>query len=315
MKKCISMLLAALMLLTAISAGAEASYKIGVCQLVQHAALDDATAGFHDAVTELFGDQVEIIEQNGSGDISNCISIINSFIAEDVDLILANATHALQAAYAGTIDIPILGTSVTDYGSALDLSALTGATGINVSGTSDLAPLDQQAMLIHDMFPEAKTVGLLYCTSETNSTYQVGTIEGYLTELGYACEFFGFTDTNDVFSVAQIASQSCDVLFVPTDNTIAACGETIRNVVETEGTPIVGGDEGICTACGVATICINYYDLGYATGKMAYEILVNGADVASMPVEYAPGISCVYNSELCELLNVAAPEGYAPIGG
>ena len=314
MKKILAMMVALMMVLS-FSALAEDSYNVGICQLVQHVALDDATRGFRDALTEKLGDKVSFNEQNASGDSATCITIMNSFISEEVDLIMANATPALQAAQAATGDIPILGTSVTDYGSALGISPWTGATGMNISGTSDLAPLDGQAQLLNELFPDAKEVGLLYCTAEANSVYQVETIEGYLTEMGYNCTMYGFTDSNDVASVVQNACANSDVLYAPTDNTVASCTEAIRNVVELEGKAIVGGDEGICTGCGVATICINYYDLGYATGEMAYEILVNGADVSTMPVAFSPNPIKVYNAEMCGILGIEIPEGAQVIGG
>ena len=314
MKKVLAILIALMMVLS-VAAVAEESYNVGICQLVQHVALDDATRGFRDALTEKLGDKVSFNEQNASGDSATCITIMNSFISEEVDLIMANATPALQAAQAATGDIPILGTSVTDYGSALGISPWTGATGMNISGTSDLAPLDGQAQLLNELFPDAKEVGLLYCTAEANSVYQVETIEGYLTEMGYNCTMYGFTDSNDVASVVQNACANSDVLYAPTDNTVASCTEAIRNVVEVEGKAIVGGDEGICTGCGVATICINYYDLGYATGEMAYEILVNGADVSTMPVAFSPNPIKVYNAEMCGILGIEIPEGAQVIGG
>lgn len=313
MKKVLAILVALMMVLS-LAAVAEESYNVGICQLVQHVALDDATRGFRDALTDKLGDKVSFDEQNASGDSATCITIMNSFISQDVDLILANATPALQAAQAATGDIPILGTSVTDYGSALGISPWTGATGMNISGTSDLAPLDGQAQLLNELFPDAKEVGLLYCTAEANSVYQVETIEGYLTEMGYNCTMYGFTDSNDVSSVVQNACANCDVLYAPTDNTVASCTEAIRNVVEMEGKAIVGGDEGICSGCGVATICINYYDLGYATGEMAYEILVNGADVSTMPVAFSPNPIKVYNAEMCGALGIKIPEGAQLIG-
>ena len=308
MKKILA--LAAAMALGFPGAAMADGYNIGICQLVQHAALDEATQGFVDAVREKLGDEVEINLQNASGDTATCIAIINSLLAEDVDLILANSTPALQAAYAGTGDVPILGTSVTDYAFALGIDVWTGITGENVSGSSDLAPLDGQAELIRELFPEAETVGLLYCTSEANSVYQVNTIEQYLTDMGYACEYYGFTDSSDVALVAQNACMNCDVLFVPTDNVAASCTAAIRNVVEIEKKPIIGGDKGLCEGCGVATISSNYYELGYTAGEMAYEILANGADVAEMPVRYARDFKKVYNAELCEYLGIEVPEGY-----
>ena len=317
MKKLLSILICAMLCLTATlpAMAEEETYTVGICQLVQHDALDAATQGFRDALTELLGDRVTFDEQNASGDSATCITIINSFIAEDVDLIMANATAALQAAQAVTGDIPILGTSVTDYGTALGIDDWTGTSGTNISGTSDLAPLDQQAAMIQELFPDAKEVGLLYCSAEPNSVYQIDVITGYLTEMGYNCTEYAFTDSNDVASVATNACAASDVLYIPTDNTAASCTEAIRNVVEPAGVPVVAGEQGICSGCGVATLSISYYDLGYATGEMAYEILVNGADVSTMPVEFAPSVTKMYNAELCEILGVSIPDGYTAIEG
>ncbi|MBQ8506270.1 MAG: ABC transporter substrate-binding protein [Clostridia bacterium] len=313
MKKILAIMIALVLALSFAAVAEEKTYNIGICQLVQHVALDDATQGFKDALTEKLGDKVTFNEQNASGDSATCITIVNGFISENVDLIMANATPALQAAQAGTGEIPILGTSVTDYGTALGIDPWTGITGYNISGTSDLAPLDGQAKLLNELFPDAKEVGLLYCTAEANSVYQVTEVEKYLTEMGYNCTMYGFTDSNDVASVTQNACASSDVLYAPTDNTMASCTEAIRNVIDVEKKAIVGGDEGICKGAGVATICINYYDLGYATGEMAYEILVNGADITKMPVEFSPNPLKKYNAELCEYLGVSIPEGYEAI--
>lgn len=311
MKRILATIIALAML--AIPAFAEESYRIGICQLVQHEALDNAAMGFKAALTELLGDRVSFNEQNASGDVTTCVAIASAFIAEDVDLILANSTQALQAAYASTGDIPILGVSVTDYAAALDMDEWTGVTGVNVSGTSDLAPLADQAELLRSLYPEAKEVGLLYCSAEANSIYQVAIMTGQLTAMGYRCTPFAFTDTNDVFSVAQAACAASDVIFVPTDNTVAICKDVIRNAVEMEMTPIIGGDEGLCSGCCVATLAINYYDLGYATGEMAYEILVNGADVSTMPIQFVPSFAKVYNPEICDLLDLEIPEDFQPI--
>ncbi len=312
MKKMLAILVVAVLCL-GMTAIAEGTYTVGVCQLVQHPALDAATQGFQDALTEKAGDSVTFDVQNASGDSNTCSTIVNGFVADNVDLIMANATPALQAAVAATGDIPILGTSVTDYATALDIDDWTGATGINVSGTSDLAPLDEQAAMLNELFPDAKVVGLLYCSAEPNSKYQVDVITGYLTELGYECVEYTFADSNDVASVAQSACDGSDVIYIPTDNTAASCTEAIRNVVEPAQKPVIAGEEGICKGCGVATLSISYYDLGYATGEMAYEVLVNGADVATMNVAFAPNVTKEYNAELCDLLGVTVPEDYAAI--
>jgi len=315
MKKALSVLIAMVLVLclSGLAAAEGTTYHIGICQLVQHVALDAATQGFQDALKEKLGETVVFDLQNASGDTNTCSTIMNGFVSNNVDLIMANATPALQAAVAATGDIPILGTSVTDYATALDISDWTGATGINVSGTSDLAPLDQQAAMLHELFPEATKIGLLYCSAEPNSKYQVDVIKGYLEAYGCTCTEYTFADSNDVASVAQNACDGSEVIYIPTDNTAASCTEAIRNVVEPAGIPAVAGEEGLCKGCGVATLSISYYDLGYATGEMAYEVLVNGADAATMEIRFAPNVTKEYNAELCEVLGVSIPEGYAAI--
>ena len=296
------------------SAAAEGTtYRVGICQLVQHTALDAATQGFQDALKEKLGNAVTFDVQNASGDSNTCSTIMNNFVSDNVDLIMANATPALQAGVAATGDIPILGTSVTDYATALDISDWNGATGMNVSGTSDLAPLDQQAAMLHELFPDAVKVGILYCSAEPNSKYQAEAIRGYLETMGCTCTDFTFADSNDVASVAQNACDGSEVIYIPTDNTAASCTEAIRNVVEPARIPVIAGEEGICKGCGVATLSISYYDLGYTTGEMAYEVLAGGADTASMEVRFAPNVTKEYNAELCELLGVAIPEGYTAV--
>ena len=332
MKKAVSLMMAAALTMGLAACGSSAStdtaastadtaaadgkvYNVGICQLVQHEALDAATQGFKDALTEKLGEgNVKFDEQNASGDSANCATIVNGFVSNNVDLILANATAPLQAAAQATADIPVLGTSVTDYATALDISGWTGTVGNNISGTSDLAPLDQQAAMIQELFPDAKNVGLLYCSAEPNSVYQCDVIEGYLTEERYTVARYAFTDTNDVTSVAQTAADNSDVIYIPTDNTAASNTEAIANVVIPAKVPVVAGEEGICNGCGVATLSISYYDLGYATGEMAAKILAEGADVSTMPVEYAPNVTKKYNAANCEALGITPPADYVAIG-
>ena len=309
MKKLVTLTLVLMMITVAACANAA---TVGICQLVQHDALDAATQGFKDALLEKMPD-VKFEEQNASGDAATCATIVNTFVSNGVDLIMANATPALQAAVAATGDIPILGTSITEYGVALDLADFNGVTGFNVSGTSDLAPLDQQAAMIKELFPDASKVGLLYCSAEANSIYQVKVVKANLESMGYAAEEYAFTDSNDVASVSALAASECDVIYIPTDNTAAAYTETIANEVIPAKVPVIAGEEGICRGCGVATLTISYYDIGYATGLMAYEILANGADVAAMPIEYAPQFTKKVNMANIEALGLTAPEGYAAI--
>lgn len=291
----------------------EAVYTVGICQLMEHDALDAATQGFMDALTEELGDRVTFDVQNAQGDSNTCSTIINSFVSKNVDLILANATPALQAAAAGTNEIPILGTAVTEYGVALEIDGFDGTVGGNISGTSDLAPLDGQADMLEELFPDAKTVGLLYCSAEANSQYQVDTVKAFLEEKGYSCEYYAFSDSNDLSSVVTNAASSVDVIYVPTDNTAAANTELINNICLPAGVPVIAGEEGICAGCGVATLSISYYDLGVATGKMAVRILAEGEDISTMPVEYAPNFTKKYNVTNCEALGVTVSDDYEAI--
>ena len=290
------------------------TYTVGICQLVQHEALDAATKGFKDALVEEFGeDGIKFDEQNAQGDANTCATIINGFVSSDVDLILANATPALQAAAAGTDTIPILGTSVTEYGVALEIQDFNGTVGRNISGTSDLAPLESQADMIKELFPDAKTVGLLYCSAEANSQYQVDTVKAALEEMGYTCEYYAFSDSNDLATITTNAATNSDVIYVPTDNTVAANTEIIKNICMPAKTPVVAGEEGICKGCGVATLSISYYDLGVATGKMAAKILKGESKVEEMPIEYAPQFTKKYNKDICDELGISVPDDYEAI--
>ena len=296
------------------TAPAEAQYVVGICQQMTHDALDAATQGFKDALNEILGDgTVEFKEGNAGGEQTNCTTIIDGFVSEGVDLILANATWPLQAAASATSEIPILGTSVTDYATALNLDNWTGTVGNNISGTSDLAPLDQQAAVIQELFPDATNIGLLYCSGEPNSVYQIETITGYLEEMGYTCTPYAFTDVNDLSSVTQTACDSSDVIYIPTDNTAAANTETIANVVIPNGVPVITGESGLCSGCGVATLSIDYYDLGYTTGEMAADILQGEADITTMAVQSAPNVTKMYNAANCEALNITIPDDYVVI--
>ena len=300
---------------TAAPAAAEGEvYTVGICQLVQHVALDAATQGFKDALTEALGDKVVFVEQNAANDIPTCATIVNGFVSDGVDLILANATPALQAAVAATDSIPILGTSVTEYGVALDIEGFSGTVGGNVSGTSDLAPLDQQAAMILELFPEAKNVGILYCSAEPNSVYQSDVVKAELEKAGVTVSVYTFADSNDVAAVTATACDGNDVLYIPTDNTAASCTEAINNVAEPAGVPIIAGEEGICSGCGVATLSISYYDLGVTTGKMAAKILTGESNISEMPIEYFPAPVKKFNPTICEALGITVPEDYVAIG-
>lgn len=288
----------------------EQVYQVGICQLVQHEALDAATLGFTEALREALGDQVVIEEQNASNDQATCATIINQFVASDVDLIMANATPALQAAIAATDTIPIVATSITDYATALEISDWTGTTGMNVTGTADLAPLEEQAAMILELVPETKKVAILYCSAEPNSKYQSDIVTGELQKMGIEVEEFTFADSNDVMLVTEAAAAAADVIYVPTDNTVASNTEMINSVAEDAGVPIIAGEEGICKGCGIATLSIDYYSIGYRAGEMAADILANGADPAAMEIDFAKELTKKAMASRCEALGIAVPEGY-----
>ncbi len=323
MKRILSIALAALMLVSMTLAFASCTqkkdvYKVGICQLAPHPALDAATEGFKKAlIDELGADKVEFDVQNAQSSADTCVTIANNFVSKKYDLIMANATAALQACYNATTEIPVLGTSITEYGVALSIKDFNGTVGGNVSGTSDLAPLDQQAQMIIDLFPEAKNVGLLYCSSEPNSDYQVKEVEKYLTDKGLSVKHYKFTDSNDVVSVTNLAATESDVIYIPTDNTAADCASSIYSVVSVKKIPVVAGESGICSGCGVVTLSIDYSDLGYTTGLMAAKILKGEANISDMKIEYTPAekLKKQYNGKMCELLGITPPEGYTVIEG
>lgn len=289
-------------------------YKIGICQQLEHEALDQATQGFEDACEEKFGkDNVTFDLQNGQGEQANCATITNNFVADNVDLILANATTALQCAAAATDSIPILGTSITDYATALDISDWSGSTGMNISGTSDLAPIDQQEDMLVELVPDAKTVGILYCSAEPNSAYQAKLFEDALKEDGIEYKEYTAADSNEIQSVTTSAISECDALYIPTDNTMAANTEIINNICLPAKIPVVAGEQGICSGCGIATLSISYYDIGYKAGEMAYDILENGKDVSTMEIETAPNVTKMYNPTICEELGIEVPDEYEAI--
>ncbi len=293
---------------------AEKTYLVGICQLAPHPALDLATQGFKDALTEALGDAVKFDEQNAGGDGANCTTIVDGFVSENVDLMLANATGALTAAASATDTIPILGTAITNYGVALNLDTTEDKVlGGNISGTSDLAPLDQQAAMIQELFPDAKNVGLLYCSAEPNSVFQIETIKGYLEDMGYTCTPYAFADVNDLPSVTQSAADASDVIYIPTDNTAANNTDAIANIVLPAKVPVVAGESGICSGCGVATLSISYYELGQITGQMAVDILTGKTTVSETAIGFDTTLDKLYNAANCEALDITIPEGYTAI--
>ncbi len=315
MKRLLTFILALTMMLSALaltSCGKNAKYSVGVCQLVKHEALDAATQGFVDALKKAFGDDVSIDVQEAANDSGMCTTIVNTFISKKYDLIMANATPALQAAANATSTIPVLGTSVTEYGTALNIKDFTGTVGSNISGTSDLAPLEEQAAMILEICPATKKVGLLYCSGEPNSVYQVKVVEDYLKSKGVECTRYTFSDTNDVAAVTTLAAKNSDAIYIPTDNTAATSASIIGSIVTEAKVPVFAGEVGICKNCGVASLTISYYDLGYKTGEMAAKILKGEAKAENMPIEYASAKK-VYNKAVADELGINIPEGYEEI--
>jgi len=316
MKKILAIALALMMVLSMTACGASGAsgsekFVVGVCQLVPHDALDAATQGFVDKLTELLGEEnVEIQVKVAAGDNATCAPIINDFVTQGVDLIMANATPALQTAAAATNEIPILGTSVTEYGVAMGIENFSGTVGGNVSGTSDLAPLDLQANMVTEWCPDAKTVGLLYCSAEANSQYQVDTVQALLEAKGLTVTQYPFADSNDMAAVTQTACDNSDVIYVPTDNTVASSTGIIDGICQPAGVPVIAGEAGICKGCGIATLSISYYDLGVKTGEMAAQILKGEADISTMPVAYADKQTPMYNEGICAALGITPVDGY-----
>lgn len=318
MKNRVKRICLALAILTACLSGTglasckkKAKYTVGICQLATHDALDAATQGFMAALTDELGkENVEFDLQNAAGSADTCGTIVNTFVSKRVDLILANATPALLAAANMTEDIPILGTSVTDYGKTFGIENFNGVIGGNISGTSDKVSASAQAAAIAELMPDAKTVGLLYCSAEPNSAYQIEEIEPELQSRGYTTRRYNFSESSEIVSVTAKAAAECDALYVPTDNTAASNAETIYGAMGDNKKPLFAGEKGTCVGCGVATLSIDYYTLGYETGKMAAEILRGDAKISDMAIRYDENPKKLYNERICRELGLTVPDGY-----
>ena len=319
MKKALCLLTALLMCLSLAACGGnkEKKFTVGICQLVRHDALDAATKGFKDALTKEFGDKVTFDEQLAQGDPALCSTIVNGFVSSKVDLIMANATPALQAAASATSEIPILGTSVTDFADALkmDFDAAKGS-GINVSGSSDGVPAEQYVNLLLELVPDAKNVSILYCSAEANSVLQA---DSFIAAMKNArpevtCTVHTFSDSNDIQMVTTAAVQNCDALYIPTDNQAATNKTIIRNVCEPAGIVTIAGEENLCKDACLATVSISYYDIGFACGQQAVKILKDGADIKTMPIAYAKDPVREFDEGYAKAIGFTVPEGAALIG-
>lgn len=287
-------------------------YHIGIIQLVEHQALDAATEGFQKALKEKLGDKVEFDVQNAQGEETNCATIATKFVNSNVDLIMANATQAVISSATATSDIPIVGTSVTDYVTTGTVKS-NDAPGGNVTGTSDLAPIDQQVELLQKLLPDAKNVGILYCSAEANSVYQAEQAQKYLEKAGINVKTYTAADSNDIQQVVTKAADENDAIYIPTDNTIASNMEIVKNVTVPAKVPVIAGEENMCSAGGLATLSISYESIGYNAGLMAYDILVNGKNPVDMPIQYADDVTLKYNADIASELGIEIPDDMVAI--
>ncbi|MBM6952936.1 ABC transporter substrate-binding protein [Enorma phocaeensis] len=284
--------------------GGSASYKIGVLQLTEHTALDAANQGFVKALDDS-GIDYEIEQQNAQNDQSACQTIAQTLVNDGCDLILAIATPAAQAVAGVTSDIPIIGTAITDFAES-GLVDSNDEPGGNLTGTSDMNPVSDQMDLLQQLLPDAQTVGLLYCTAEANSVIQIEMAEEALDGLGIAHERYTVSSSNEIQQVVESMVGNVDAVYTPTDNTIAAGMTTVAMVANENGLPTICGEVGMVENGGLASVSINYEELGYRAGEMAVEILTEGADPATMAIETMSVDECdlVYNQETADELGV-----------
>ena len=294
----------------AASSGSDGVYNIGICQQMQHVSLDEATQGFEDALTELLGEEnVKFDYQNAGGEQANCTSIVSKFVTDNVDLIMANATTAVQCAKEATTEIPVVGTSVTDYVSTGIVDSAENP-GSNVTGYSDLSDANNHVELIQQLLPEAQTVAILYSTGEENSRIQAESAAAAFEAAGLTAESYTANDSNDISSVVTEACTQADVIYVPTDNLMAANMELVKNVALNQKVPVVSCFTADENDGALLSISISYYTMGYLAGEMAYEILVNGADPASMPIGVmsVEDMDITINQSVADELGITIPE-------
>lgn len=292
------------------SSGGDGTYTIGICQQMQHVSLDEATQGFKDALTELLGEgNVEFDYQNAGGEQANCTSIVSKFVTDNVDLIMANATTAVQCAKEATTTIPIVGTSVTDYVSTGIVDSAE-APGANVTGYSDLSDANNHVELIQQLLPEAKTVAILYSTGEENSRIQAESAVAAFEAAGLTAESYTANDSNDISAVVTEACTQSDVIYVPTDNLMAANMELVKNVALNQKVPVVSCFTADENDGALLSISISYYTMGRLAGEMAYEILTEGADPAAMPIGVmsVEDMDVTINQSVAEELGITVPE-------
>ena len=307
MKKALSLALALMLCICACiplaSCGKSTDYTVGICQLMVHPSLDEATQGFIDALTEELekaGKTIDIDTQV-AGEANLCTTVINTFTAKNVDLIMANATPALLAAANATTTIPVLGTSVTDYA-----DTFKGNIPENVTGTSDAVPFDEQAkMMISSLgLVAGDKVGVIYCTNESNSLVQYNAVKALFESEGIVVEAYTFSETTELQAIVTSAATNCKAIYVPSDNTVAQNDSIVGTICTQNKVPVFTSYGG--TIC-YASLAIDYYELGVETGKMAAEILLGNKTVADYEIKtLTPTV--MYNEELCNQLGITVPE-------
>ena len=287
----------------------EKVFQIGIVQLVENNALDEATRGFKEFLTEKLGDKVQFNVQNAQGEQTNCTTIVNQFVASKVDLIMANATNAVKAAREATSDIPVVGTSVTDY-VASGLVASNEAPGANVTGASDMNPVSVQVQLMKTLCPDVKTVGIVINSGEENSAIQAEEAKAAFEAEGFTVKIYSVADTNEIQTVVTAACNEVDAFYEPTDTLIAANVPTMSNITTAAGKPVICGEGGMCDSGFLATYAISYYELGRAAGQQAYDILVTGADPATTPLFFfdVSQLTLVVNEQNAADLGITIPE-------
>ena len=266
------------------AASSDKTYKIGVLQLTEHPALDAANEGIVAALDDS-GIKYEIDQQNAQNDQSACATIASKLVGDGDDLIFVIATPAAQAVAAATQDIPIVGTAITDY-AASGLVADNDAPGGNLTGSSDMNPVDEQIAMLQKVLPEAKHVGMLYCTAEANSVIQVEMAEAACDAAGLTHDRYTVSSSNEIQSVVESMVGKVDAVYAPTDNTIAAGAAQVGQIAKEGKLPIIAGEENMCMQCGICTLSIDYKELGKMAGQMGVEILTEGKKPAEMAIEH-----------------------------
>jgi len=284
--------------------------EVGIIQYMEHVALDSAREGFITALKDngyVEGQNITFDIQNAQGDQTNLSTISDRFVSNKVDLVLAIATPAAQSIAGKTSEIPILGTAITDYVAAR-LAQSNEAPGLNVSGTTDMNPIKEQIELLVKLVPDAKTVGVLYTSSEDNSIVQANIARENIEAMGLNYVEVTVANSNDVQQATQSIVEKCDAIYIPTDNTFATAMPTVYGVTSKSKTPVICGEAGMVENGGLATLGINYYDLGYQTGLMAIKVLKGEAKPATMPIEKPDKYDFAINGTVAEEIGLKIPD-------